>query len=186
MSSVCCHRRSIRLKGYDYHRAGVYFVTICCAQRICLFGDIIAGEMHLNVVGTTVADCWQAIPDHFPHAMLDDFVVMPNHLHGMIVLTDNGQCGDGWGVNPDRANVYSPLQKPQMLRSPSRTIGSIVRRFKIGVSKWLRANSADTAIWQRNYYEQIVRDDAGLQRVRQYIADNPARWDDDTEHPRFP
>lgn len=187
MSIVDRHRRSIRLKGYNYSREGVYFVNLCCRQRACLFGEIVAGEMHLNALGAAVAACWWVIPDHFPHAALDAFVVMPNHLHGIIVLTGNGVAaidgGDGNGANVDEANVYSPLHKPLPLRSPSLTIGSIVRGFKIGVGKWLRAQGSDTQIWQRNYYEQIVRDDTGLQRVRQYIADNPARWDDDAEHP---
>ena len=165
-------RHTLRLKGYDYAGAGIYFVTICCRQRACLLGEVIRGEMHLSPLGEAVRACWQAIPLHFPHVELDAFVVMPNHLHGIVILTERG--GD-----MDRANIDSPLP-----RSPSLTLGSIVRGFKIGVSKWLRGNGDTTPIWQRNYYEQILRDEGGLHRVRQYIADNPLRWHEDQENPR--
>lgn len=166
------NRHTLRLKGYDYASAGIYFVTICCQQRACLLGEVVSGEMHLSVLGEAVRSCWQAIPLHFPHVELDAFVVMPNHLHGIVIL--NERCPD-----MDRANIDSPLP-----RSPSLTLGSIVRGFKIGVSKWLRGNGDTTQIWQRNYYEQILRDEAGLHRVRQYIADNPLRWHEDQENPR--
>ena len=175
------HRRSIRLKGYDYSQPGAYFITICTYRRACLLGDVIEGDMHLNPLGNMAWQCWQAIPDHFPHAVLDAFVVMPNHVHGIVWIVD--------GLNPSAAMVgasdYSPLPDSPPQPSPthssyprgtSKTIGSMVRGFKIGVTKWARQNTDIYAVWQRNYYEHIIRNDRALNAIRQYIAGNPARW----------
>ena len=170
------HRRSMRLKGYDYSQPGLYFVTIVAQDRVCLFGHIEDDNMQLNEAGRIVETCWLAIPEHFPHVILDAFVIMPNHVHGIIVIMEH--VG---------AKNFSPLQSPirqsSMPRSPSKTIGSIVRGFKIGVTKWFRANTDIHAVWQRNYYDHIIRDEPSLNRIRQYIADNPARWDTDRENP---
>lgn len=149
------HRRSIRLKGYDYSQPGAYFITICTYRRACLFGDVIEGDMHLNPLGNMAWQCWQAIPDHFPHAVLDAFVVMPNHVHGIVWIVD--------GLNPSAAmvgaNDYSPLPdsppQPSPTHSPhprgtSKTIGSMVRGFKIGVTQWARANLDIQTVWQRS------------------------------------
>ena len=96
------HRRSIRLKGYDYTRAGAYFVTICTKDGACLFGDVADGVMRLNQMGHIVRQCWLAIPDHFPHVLLDEFVVMPNHVHGILVIMPTHDVG---------ATHASPLTK---------------------------------------------------------------------------
>ena len=149
------HRRSIRLKGYDYSQPGAYFITICTHRRACLFGDVIEGDMHLNPLGNMAWQCWQAIPDHFPHAILDAFVVMPNHVHSIVWIVD--------GLNPSAAmvgaNDYSPLPdsspQPPHTHSPhprgtSKTIGSMVRGFKIGVTQWARANLDIQTVWQRS------------------------------------
>ncbi len=153
------HRRSVRIKGYDYAQAGAYFVTVCTHQRTCLFGTISDGQMRLNAVGQVATQCWQAIPNHFPNVRCDEFVVMPNHIHGIL-----------WIITPDPADVganhYSPLPSPLPSPQPSpqpspepspepvrtnddsprrpsnqarpcgtsKTIGSIVRGFKIGVT----------------------------------------------------
>ena len=178
------HRRSIRLRGYDYSLAGAYFMTICTQSRTCLFGEIVNGEMVLNDAGRIAQKCWLDIPTHFPHAELDEFVVMPNHIHGIVVIT--GNVG---------AKNFSPLHKysPQRACAPqracvpqghrpsgtSKTIGSIVRGFKIGVTKWMRANTPVHDVWQRNYYEHIVRNNNELNRIHEYIAGNPARWESD-------
>ena len=149
------HRRSIRLKGYDYSQPGAYFITICTYRRACLLGDVIEGDMHLNPLGNMAWQCWQAIPDHFPHAVLDAFVVMPNHVHGIVWIVD--------GLNPSAAMVgasdYSPLPDSPPQPSPthsshprgtSKTIGSMVRGFKIGVTQWARANLDIQTVWQRS------------------------------------
>ena len=161
------HRRSIRLRDYDYSQAGAYFVTICTHNHECLFGEIADGVMMLNASGRIAAQCWREIPSHFPHSALDEWVIMPNHLHGIVILTDT--VG---------AKNFSPLQN-----GTSKTIGSIVRGFKIGVTKWMRQHTDVHTVWQRNYWEHIIRDDADLHRIRQYICNNPARWEEDSLHP---
>lgn len=164
------HRRSIRLKGYDYAQAGAYFLTVCTKDRACLFGDIVDGLMVLNVARRVVDECWKAIPSHFPRVELDAFVVMPNHIHGVL------RIGDTVG-----AKHLSPLRSRRL--GTSNTIGSVVRGFKIGVTKWMRANADIHDIWQRNYYEHVIRDESSLNRIREYIANNPASWADDAENP---
>ena len=176
------HRRSIRLKGFDYTQEGAYFVTICTQNQACLFGDIVNGQMRLTDVGEVADICWRAIPQHFPRVVLDAFVVMPNHVHGIIWIGPENRANVG-------AKIFSPLpprpsqRSASEFRSPSKTVGSIVRGFKIGVTKWVRANKNFYTVWQRNYYEHIIRNETALNRLRQYIADNPARWADDQENP---
>jgi REP element-mobilizing transposase RayT len=161
------HRRSIRLKGYDYSRAGMYFLTVCTQDRACLFGDVVDGEMQLNEAGRVAEQCWRGIPFHFPDTVLDAFVIMPNHVHGIVAVG---------------AKNFSPLRSP-LRAGTSRTIGSVIRGFKIGVTKWMRQNGLIHEVWQRNYYEHIIRNDESLNRIRQYILDNPARWAMDRENP---
>ena len=151
------HRRSIRLPGYDYSQAGAYYVTICTATRQCLFGEVVNGEMHLNWVGTIAHYEWLSLPRRYPGVNLDALVVMPNHVHGVILLT---------GRNPH------PLSE-------------LVRRFKSRTARRIneRRHTTGTSIWQRDYYEHIVRDEGDLDRIRQYIVGNPARWQEDAENP---
>jgi putative transposase len=139
-----------------------------------------------------VEQCWKDIPKHFPYADLDEFVIMPNHMHGIVVI----QISVGaYNHTPQRhdqsvqkgANIYSPLRintsiEP-LLRSPSKTIGSIIRGFKIGVSKLIKKNTEISIVWQRNYYEHIIRSEAELDQTRQYIRDNPAEWLQDENYP---
>ena len=168
------HRRSIRLCGYDYAQEGLYFVTVCCQGRACLFGEIVDGEMILNPAGRMVEKCWLDIPKHFPHAVLHDYIIMPNHVHGIIELTDVVA-----GATNVRAKNFSPLPRQSQFRSPSKTIGSIVRGFKIGVTKWMRQNTDTFPVWQRNYYEHIIRNAESYGNIAEYIITNPARWQDD-------
>ena len=168
-------RRSIRLPNYGYAQAGAYFITVCTHRRTPLFGEIRDDQLRRNEAGQMVWECWKAIPEHYPHAKTDAFIVMPNNVHGIIVITDT-HVG---------ANNYSPLQSvEQQFRSPSRTLGSIVRGFKIGVTKWFRANTDISAVWQRNYYEHVIRNETALHDIRHYIILNPAKWADDPENPR--
>jgi len=162
------HRRSIRLQGYDYSSPGAYFVTMCTHNRECLFGEIANGKMRLNELGKIASQCWLAIPDHFPHARLGAFVIMPNHVHGIIWIVDN-IVG---------AKNFSPLQSQQP-RGTSKTIGSIIRGFKIGVTKWARQHIDVHTVWQRNYYEHIIRNETELNNIRQYIINNPIIWQSD-------
>lgn len=172
------HRRSVRLQGYDYSQVGAYFVTVCTQARAFLFGDVVDGVMRVNDAGRMVEQCWLAVSNHFPHVDLDAFVVMPNHVHGIIVITDRAVGAKNVSPLPgDNTAERRPSG------APSKSIGSIVRGFKIGVTKWFRKNTATPAVWQRNYYEHIIRDEESLIRIRQYILDNPARWAFDRENP---
>ncbi|MEK7214873.1 MAG: transposase [Chloroflexota bacterium] len=171
-------RRSPRLPGYDYAQAGLYFVTLCTYRRECLFGGVMDGQMLLNVVGRAVEECWRAIPEHFPQVRLDAFVVMPNHVHGIVVITDVGG-------HPDGANDDSTLRDlPVARKGTSQSLGSIIRGFKIGVTKWVRANRTIAVVWQRNYYEHVIRDETSLSRIREYVIHNPVQWAIDPENPR--
>jgi REP element-mobilizing transposase RayT len=175
--SNCHRRRSSRLKGYDYSRAGAYLVTVCTQGRACLFGDVVGGEMRLNAAGRVVEQCWSNIPRHFSHVELDEFVVMPNHVHGIVVIIEN--------VGATHA---SPLRwrRPTHPAGPKkRSIGAVVGSFKSAVTKRINElrNTPGTSIWQRNYYEHVMRDDASLCRIREYIVQNPLQWEYDRENP---
>lgn len=182
------HRRSIRLKGYDYTRIGVYFVTICTENRLCLFGEIIDDVMVLNDAGQVAENCWNDIPNHFPHVELDEWVIMPNHVHGIISITmnvdgaDYDRGDDGIAIVVGAKN-FSPLRDARdeypYPRGTSKTIGSIIRGFKIGVTKWMRNNTNVYHVWQRNYWEHIIRNENELNKIRTYIRNNPLNWQND-------
>jgi putative transposase len=152
------HRRSIRLKGYDYSEAGAYFVTICTYNRECLFGDIVDGEMRLNDAGAMVRDVWHTIPEHFPHADIDEFVVMPNHVHGIIVIVGAQFIApfDCDAINNNKKQ--GAMKQGAMNRAPT-TVGEIVRAFKARCTHAINQihNTPGRPIWQRNYYEHIIR-----------------------------
>jgi REP element-mobilizing transposase RayT len=164
------HRRSIRLKGYDYTQAGAYFVTICTQDRACLFGDVVDGQMRVNECGQVVADSWLWLSVRYLHVDLDEWVVMPNHLHGIIILT---------GPDDRGGSRTAPTEN----RKP---LGRLIGAFKTISTKRLNGlrNAPRVPVWQRNYYEHIVRSEESLTRIRSYITDNPARWDEDRENPQ--
>ncbi|WP_029215059.1 transposase [Kallotenue papyrolyticum] len=176
------HRRSIRLPGYDYTQPGAYFVTICTHERAHLFGQVVDEGMVLNALGEIARQCWLAIPDHFPHATLDTFVIMPNHAHGIIWIVDDDGAKNVGAKNVGAKN-FSPLRSDEQPHGTSKTIGSIIRGFKIGVTKWARQHTTVHTVWQRNYYEHIIRDERALTAIRQYILDNPRRWHLDRYNP---
>ena len=179
-------RRSLRLPAYDYAQAGAYFVTVCTHDRRCLFGDVVDGATRLNDVGRVVETCWEAIPDHFPHAGLDAYIVMPNHIHGIVWITAAAMIVGAKNLSPlpdASRRQKSPPPSASSFQTPLRTLGSIVRGFKTGVTKWVRENTGVHHVWQRNYYDHVIRNEDDLQRIRQYIADNPARWAEDRENP---
>jgi len=188
-------RRSVRLKNYDYSQNGAYFVTICCAEKKCFFGKIEEGKMILNEGGKIAEQCWKQIPEHFPQVFVDCFVVMPNHVHGIVVI-ENGNPETGivgaqnfvpktnflTKTNSKRAEDFLPLQTPksQFQKIIPRSLSSIVRGYKIGVTKWFRANTKIHTIWQRNYHEYILRNESSLAEIREYIIHNPQKWKQDT------
>ncbi len=222
-------RRAMRLRGYDYSQPGAYFVTICVQHRQCLFGAIIDGKMHLNEIGEIVVECWNRIPQHFSSVEIGEYVIMPNHIHGIIawdiaeVRSPNpqenakkrrgevtspslGKNAEARSPNPQenarkrRGEVTSPsLGKNAEARSPnpqenarkrrgevtSPSLGKIVAYFKYQSTKHINQhhNTPGTRIWQRNYHDHIIRDDIDLQRLREYIQNNPRKWELDQLHP---
>jgi REP element-mobilizing transposase RayT len=198
-------RRSLRLKGYDYSMAGAYFVTICTQDRACLFGDVAAGAMRLNEAGQMVAALWDGIAARFSGVEIDQFVVMPNHLHGILVLGDDAGAamterattrvaptdGDAVGAPLVGAPVTDggPVGAP-LVGAPAR-LGDVVGAFKslattgyIGGVKAKGWPEFRGRLWQRNYHEHVIRDEGALNRIRRYVDDNPARWEFDDENPR--
>ena len=167
---------SKRLHDYGYSQPGAYFVTICTANRRCIFGEIMDGEMQLNKHGMIVAEQWAGLPSHYPRVSIDEFVIMPNHIHGIICLSGASQTSVGAGFQP--AHIPHPTD-------PKHGIPEIIRGFKTYSSltiNRLRGTSGEP-VWQRNYYEHIVRDEKDLAAVRKYIVENPLKWELDPENP---
>jgi len=190
------HRRSIRLRGYDYTRPGAYFVTICTQNRECLFGDVIGGEMQLNGAGGMVWSVWDALPKRYPDVDIDAFVVMPNHIHGIIVLTGPtpaAPVGAGPRACPEELHgqPWGVDGQPQGVAPTSRmSLPDVVHRFKSLTTARYCHGVYERAwqpfpgrLWQRNYYEHIIRNERALQRIREYIINNPLRWHLDVENP---
>lgn len=178
------HRRSIRLKDYDYSQAGAYYVTINVQNRECLFGKIVNYDMKLNDAGMMIEEQWNALLERFPDLELDVYQIMPNHFHGIIVV------GAAFMAALDSENKADTRSGADTRLAP--TLGDIVEAFKsittheyiLGVDNknWPRFYKR---LWQRNYYEHIVRDEVDLERIRDYIQSNPADWDEDEENPKF-
>lgn len=186
------HRRSIRLKGYEYSQAGAYFITICLQDRACLFGKIAYDEMILNDYGKIANDEWEKLPQRFPNFELDVFQIMPNHMHGIVVLIEPV----GAGFTPAQNNNNRATARV----APTKTVGDIVGAYKslvaneclkifklnwkmknpVGVNR-AGASPAPTMgkLWQRNYYEHIIRNEQSYQTISNYIINNPANWASD-------
>ena len=207
-------RHAMRLRGYDYSQPGAYFVSICAQHRKCLFGTIIDGQMRLNEIGEIVVECWSRIPQHFPSVELGEYVIMPNHIHGIIASNivearSPRPAGEEHSTpptvearsprptgeehsTPPTVGTRSPRpsentkNRTDEIRSPS--LGKIVAYFKYQFTKHINQhhNMPGTRIWQRNYYDHVIRDDTDLQRIRQYIQDNPMKWALDQLHPDNP
>jgi len=167
------HRRSIRLKGFDYAQAGAYFVTICSWDRECILGNIVDGQVHLNQHGEIVKSEWLKTGDIRSSILLDEFIIMPNHIHGILVI--NNSRG-----TLRRAPMYERFGNPV-----SNSLSTIVRLFKSTTTKQMNAlrSTQGRPVWQRNYYEHIIRDDEELNRIREYIMNNPLQWDEDENNP---
>ena len=166
-------RRSIRLKGYDYSQPGAYFVTLGSYQQECLFGTVSAGEMQLNQFGQIAADEWAKSPEIRREIGVDFFVVMPNHLHGILWIVNS----DGQSTQVG-AHGRAPLQHNKLWRPP-KSLGSFIAGYKSTVTKQINQvrNTPGTPVWQRNYYEHVIRSDQALQAIRDYIDQNPLRWE---------
>lgn len=160
------HRRSVRLAGYDYAGAGAYFVTICVHRKRPAFDRIINGEMQLHPYGKIVVKCWEETEAHFSTCFTDEFVVMPNHFHGILFL--------------DGANATS--QSARFAASQRGSLATIINHFKGAATRRIRALRADEVrVWQRGFHERIIRDEKELDAIRRYIIENSLNWPTD-EH----
>ena len=215
------HRRSIRLKGYDYSQSGMYFITICCQDMLFRFGRVANGEMILNDFGNIAHAEWITLSERFPNVILDVFQIMPNHIHGIIVLENvgaglapahdnahdnahenahvpthipvhthahenaNDNANDNWaGASPAPTNFQNDGAGQGAGASPAPTVGNIVGAYKSLVANQClnickSRNERMGKLWQRNYYEQIIRNDNAYQRIAEYIINNPANWSND-------
>jgi putative transposase len=194
------HRRSIRLRGWDYASVGEYFVTVCTKNRACIFGNIINGEMRFSDEGRIVQECWLGIPDHFPNARVDVFQIMPNHVHGIVRIVENPEPN-----NPVRTR-HAPSVRPGTKQSFGRdvacnvptengiwistispktgTLGAIIRSFKSAATKGARDRGLleGKTLWQSSFYDHIIRDDIDHFFHERYIELNPIMWDLDSEN----
>ncbi len=152
-------RHSVRLRNYDYSRAGAYFVTVCVQDKQCLLSHVVDNGIDLSSAGQIVQSVWDSLPNRFPGLELDAHVLMPNHVHGVIVF-------------PDR-NENAPL-------------GEVVRTFKAASTRLVRTAGMPDFAWQRSFYEHVIRSEIELDRVREYVVGNPAKWGMDRENPEHP
>lgn len=192
-------RRSIRLSGFDYARNGAYFVTVVVAGRKRILGSVRGGVMVPGGAGRAAQEAWERLPAHYPHVRLDEFVVMPDHVHGIIMLTGDipdvgtagagrsGAPGDGPGAEqvgaglrpaPTVARATIPTPRDVPIPPPRHALPEIVRAFKSFSARAINAHrgTPGTRVWQRNYYERVIRDQRHLDAVRRYIRRNPAAW----------
>ncbi len=193
-------RSSIRLRDYDYSQAGAYFLTICTVNRVCLFGEIIENKMRLNGLGRIVEDEWKRSALTRSEIELDSWVIMPNHLHGIVVIKASDEQGAGVGQGLS-IQVGNPSVAPTGTRPPAgkgdppvaptgprrKSIGAMVAGFKSAATTRINGvrGRYGVRVWQRNDYEHVIRDEDSLNIIRQYIMDNPAKWDEDPENPHL-
>ena len=166
--------RSIRLKGFDYSSPGFYFVTICCDAKRCVLGSVTDAHARLSQIGKAVQDCWVAIPAHFSHTKLHEFVIMPNHVHGIIeILRIAGS---------PRLEEIGRIDRPRPIQP--RSLSAILRSFKSAAAKNVyRDLKFQATLWQRNFYERVLRDADELANAQRYILENPEKWEWDNENP---
>jgi putative transposase len=190
------NRKSIRLKGYDYSQNGAYFVTICTYQRRCFFGEIRDGKMELNQIGKIVAQEWLKSSEIRQEIELDQWVIMPNHLHGIVIIDHEGKINHykegnhnqrinhkDQTINHKGSTPLTPTKSLKYHQKP-RSLSSLISGFKSAVTKQINQmrKSCDIPIWQRNYYETIIRDEKAYYNIQEYIMTNPQKWIDDPEY----
>lgn len=168
------HRRSIRLGTYDYSECALYFLTICSHKRRCVLGEIINGQAMLSSVGESVRELWLRIPHRFENVDLDQFVVMPNHVHGIVNI-----------VSGIENNVGAIHELPLHIERRRMLVPKIVGYFKMNSAKRVNClrSTPGLHLWQRNYYERVIRNENELYRIREYIQNNPLNWELDRENP---
>lgn len=178
---------STRLQKWDYGWNASYFVTICTHNRVCWFGRVVSGKMNLSLLGSVAHKLWLEIPEHFPFVRLSDFVIMPNHVHGIITIDKPPHNVEAQNLAPlhttDTSNITCQTSGlPKNKFGPqSKNLASIVRGYKTGVTKYARINDPGFR-WQSLYYDVIIRDNGSFERIRNYIRNNPMNWRQDEFH----
>jgi REP element-mobilizing transposase RayT len=171
------NRRSVRLPDYDYSKPGAYFITICVRNRECLFGEIINGEMRLNEFGEIVSEKWLWLAQQYLYIKLDEFVVMPNHFHGILWIRDIARWGGSRPAPTQSDTFYNDIKiKP---------VGQLIGVLKTVSAKQVNIarNTVGFPVWQRDFYDHIGHNENELIQIRQYIRNNPSAWDNDNENP---
>ena len=183
-------RRSPRLDSYDYSTPGAYFVIQGVQERCCLFGKVSEDRVHLNDAGSMVQQIWEEMPEHYPGVQIDAYVVMPNHIHGIVIL--NVGAGPSACPESNHPNPIPRLQKaqPQGVAPTVMSLPDVVHRFKSLTTTRYRHDVRDHKwtpfpgkLWQSRYYDRVVRDNDALAEIRRYIIQNPARWSSRKNHP---
>jgi putative transposase len=191
------HRRSIRLQGYNYRQGGAYFITIVTYVRECTLGQVKDGMMALSAYGSISEQSWRSLPRHFTNIELDAFIVMPNHIHGIVFIYGGTSSwaerqGEAFGAKDGNTSLKAPNASPLhgTARRASKgttpgSLGAIVQSFKSTSTRRINKvrKNPGTPFWQRNYYEHVIRNEDDLNNIRQYILHNPAQWLKDDENP---
>jgi REP element-mobilizing transposase RayT len=170
------HRRSIRLAGYDYASPGAYFITLCTQDRVHLFGEVVDGVVQLSPYGRVAATYWEHIPQHFPHVALGAWVIMPNHMHGLLIITGDEERAEAAPTRPEDGEVSPQFRAPE-----SGSLGAIIGNYKSITTRRinLMRHTPGTRVWLRNYWESTLRSEEAVACVTRYITNNPARWSQD-------
>lgn len=170
-------RKQVQLKGYDYSESGYYFVTVCTQNRKEWFGQVQNGIMHLNEFGKFAKDCWIEIPKHFESAYVDESSIMPNHVHGVLIIERN-RVGDA-DMRPNQGDAFMhPLQDKTKMLLPK-----IIQQYKASVTYKINHLHNNVLFqWQRSFYDHVIRHEKELSRIREYIQNNPLKWDLDREN----
>ncbi len=177
-------RKATRFGEHDYSRAGRYFVTVCAENRRSAFGEIVNEEMRLSAVGAVAQECWRLIPNHFPSADIGEFIVMPNHIHGIVIVGDADCRGRDACMRGTRLPRRPPQSENQNANRSKMSLSKIMQGFKSAVTRTVGKRRNDHAFgWQRSFYDRVIRDDAELNRIREYIRDNPSKWAFDRYNP---
>ncbi|MEI6820564.1 MAG: transposase [Bacteroidota bacterium] len=202
------HRRSVRLKGYDYSQAGAYFITICTKDKECFFGDIINGEMVFNDIGLIGVEYMNELQNHFSNVEIVEYVVMPNHVHCILVLSDTPVRTTTVEMPPDGTShvgtshvmslpenidnpvgtrhvvslpnvVFTPYNENQFSKPIQGSVSVIIQQYKASVKRWCNKNEHDYFVWQTRFHDHIIRNDDSYQKISNYIFNNPSNWNED-------
>lgn len=162
-------RKSIRLKGWDYSKEGLYFITICTKNKECLFGSVQNGTMELNEIGWIADQYWKEIPKHYHHVKLHEFILMPNHLHGIIQIVSQYNADDDYNA-PQTRKFGNPIPG---------SISTIINQYKSSVKRWCNQNGYENFKWQSRFHDHIIGSTEEFNRIERYIRNNPMNWHND-------